>query len=169
MDVGRAEEARAALDEAFRQGGDAPETWYLSARIEASLGRNDAAERGYGEALRRRPGYVEAALSLSRLRWMRTGSFEASAAAIAQALPACRDPAPLLVAYGRLLEANGAGEERLSLLLAAIGRFRRSVPLLCAASDLLIARGRVGEGLDLARRAAGIERHQTSLSQLCAA
>ncbi len=169
MEVGCAEEARAAVDEAFERGGDAPETWYLSARIDASLGRYGEAERGCAEALRRQPGYVEAALSLSRLRWMRTGSFEAASAAIVQSLPACDDPAPLLLAYGRLLEADGAGEEHLGLLQAAIGRFPRSVPLLCAACDLMIARGRLGESLDLARRAVAIARCPTSLSQLCAA
>jgi tetratricopeptide (TPR) repeat protein len=169
MDVGRAEEARAALDEAFRRGGDAPETWYLSARIDAALGRNDEAERGFIEVLRRRPGHAEAALSLSRLRWMATGSFKAAAAPVELALRACSDPTPLLLAYGRLLEADGAGAELADLLYGAIDRFPGNVALLCSASDHEVARGRTKEGLDLARRAAAIERCPASLSQLCAA
>lgn len=84
-DLGRHGEARKAVDQAFRLGLDAPETWLVSGRNYVGLEQFDRAEANYREALKRRPDYYDAHRDLAQLIWMRTGDPDAAIAPLDQA------------------------------------------------------------------------------------
>lgn len=81
-DAGLAERAEAAARGAFAAGGDAPETWLVLARALQGLNRFDEAQAAFAEAVRRRPGYVDALRDLAQLIWMRTGDLDAATAVL---------------------------------------------------------------------------------------
>jgi len=112
-DVGEAERAEATARAALAAGGDAPETWLVLARALQSQNRFDEAQAAFGEALRRRPGYLDALRDLAQLVWMRTGDL-AQAAAM---LPTSHDPA-IRALRARLHEYAGDMEGGYRALMA---------------------------------------------------
>ena len=101
-DRGDAVQAEATARAALAAGGDAPETWLVLARTLQSQNRFDDAEAAFGQALRRRPGYIDALRDRAQLVWMRTGDLAQALAA----LPAGTDPA-LRTLRARLHEYAG--------------------------------------------------------------
>jgi len=79
-DMGRASEAEAAAREAFRLGGDAPETWLVLGRALLGQNRIEEAEAALRHAVQRRPQYAEALNELAQLVWMRDGDKAAAVA-----------------------------------------------------------------------------------------
>lgn len=86
-DLGQAEAAEVQARAALELGGDAPETWLVLARAVQAQNRFDEAETAYGEALRRRPDYMDALRELAQLRWMLSGDLDA-ALGVLRSLPA---------------------------------------------------------------------------------
>lgn len=106
-DAGHAAQAEAAARRAFTLGGDAPETWLVLARALQSQNRFDEAEMAFGEAVRRRPGYVDALRDLAQLIWMRTGNLASAIAPLeAMTIPPADAPRASIV-KARLFEAAG--------------------------------------------------------------
>lgn len=79
---GRWAEADGHIREAFAKGLDTPETWLVKGRCEQALGRLDAAEIAFREALKRRGDLHAALRELVQLAWMRTGDVKAALAAL---------------------------------------------------------------------------------------
>lgn len=152
-DAGRWQEAAGQLEDAFRFGLDAAETWLIQARASLNLGRYEDAERGFREVLRRDPSHLAALYELAQLIWMRTTDRQAALAHVEAALARTPgNPAPLFV-KARILEFTGdvAGSFEASRALAE--RQPDIVEVLIAASDRAIAAGEIGLSLDYARRA----------------
>ncbi|HTS22757.1 MAG TPA: putative 2OG-Fe(II) oxygenase [Casimicrobiaceae bacterium] len=151
-EMGRAAEAQSAAERAFAAKVDAPETWLVYARALLLLGKLDAAEAAFRQALQRRPAFLQAAVELARLIWMRTGDAHAAIAPLDAALRAGAPETPVTLARGRLLRAAGAEQEERTMLEAALQRAPNDVLLLQAVAQAQLETGDVDYGASLAAR-----------------
>lgn len=110
-DLGRLAEAREAVETALSRGSDAPESWLIYGNILLAQHDPASAEAAYRQALARRPAYVDAAVRVSQLAWMRRGQWAGAAEPLTQALRAGAEPVGMLLTYARLLETDGWSEE----------------------------------------------------------
>jgi uncharacterized protein (TIGR02466 family) len=156
-DLGHAGEAVAAVERAFDAGLDAPETWLTYANAQVALNDMDAAEHGFVEALRRRSAYAPAALSLARLRWMRTGDWEPAMAPLRDALAAGGEPVPLLLFSARLLETAGFRAQVGDLFEEALRRHPENASVVRAAAEFLLAEGELARAVVLSERAVALD------------
>ena len=85
-DQQRFAESEAAARRALGKGLDAPETWLVHARALQGVGRLDEAELAFGQAINRRPNYMDAHNDLAQLVWMRTADAAAATAAVDAAI-----------------------------------------------------------------------------------
>jgi tetratricopeptide (TPR) repeat protein len=85
-DMGDAVAAEAAARRALTKGGDAPETWLVLGRALTAQSRLDEASSAFGQALARRPAYIDALRDLAQLIWMRTGDPIGAVGPVDQAL-----------------------------------------------------------------------------------
>ncbi|MFN3816174.1 putative 2OG-Fe(II) oxygenase [Brevundimonas sp.] len=117
-DMGRFADAERSAMAAFSKGGDAPETWLVLARALQAQGRLEEASKAFGEAIRRRPTYLDALRDDAQLTWMQTGDPAAACARIDAAL--IHTPAGALRALkSRILEY--AGDPRAAYAAATDG------------------------------------------------
>jgi len=116
-DAGYPERAEMAARQCLAQGGNAPETWLVLARALQSQNRLDAAEAGFGEALRRRPGYLPVLRDLSQLVWMRTGDLD-RALTVLKASENAVPPGQLTPLLARLFEAADEAKRGYDTLVA---------------------------------------------------
>jgi len=79
-DLGSWIEAGQACQRAFAAGQDAPETWLVYSRALAGQNLLEAAGGALDEALRRRPGYIDALAQKSKLIWAITNDADRAAA-----------------------------------------------------------------------------------------
>jgi uncharacterized protein (TIGR02466 family) len=152
-DMGRAGEAKAAAERAFGLKLDAPETWVVYARALVSLREFDAASDAFGRALRERPAYVDAAIELSRLVWMRDGDARLALAPLDTALRAGAPETPIAQAKGQILNASGGQAERRATLGGALRRNPNDVPLLRAVAQAALENDDEDYGARVAARA----------------
>lgn len=112
-DMGRGAEAEAAARRAFAKGGDAPETWLILARALVAQNRHEDAGDAYRQAVRRRPGYVDAVRELSQLMWMQTADRAVALQPFEEAEAQGAGSSPLRAAWAQAMEYAGAPPEEI--------------------------------------------------------
>lgn len=142
-DAGRWPEAEPHIRAAFSKGVDAPETWLLLARCDLSLGRLDAAEAAFREAIRRRPDMHDAHRELAQLVWMRTGDAAAATAEVDRMLAAGPRQVVLQVVKAQALEFTGRADEAFALMSGLAEEMPNQPSLLIHAAQLATGLGRV--------------------------
>ena len=141
-DAGRDREAAAECERAFALGLDAPETWLVYGRALQGLCRFDEAQQAFGQALRRRPAYVEAVRDLGQLLWMRSGQADLALAPIEAALAGAPPPLrPALAAVKiRLLHHISGEDAALAFAQTALAETPGDSRLALETAALLLAR-----------------------------
>ena len=172
-DVGNALAAETAARRAIALGIAAPETRLVLARALAAQGRLDDADRMFEEALRLRPGYVEAHHDLAQLRWMRTGS-AAEALRVLEARRASHPTPALHFALSVALESMGEDARALAAADEGLAASPSDLQLLRQASHLCGQSGDARRALALANAAVAAaprqpEAHVTLCEALLAA
>lgn len=152
---GRWAEAERHIAEAFAKGLDAPETWLVKGRCELALGRLDAAEVAFREALKRREDLHAGSRELVQLAWMRTGDLKAALAALGPA-----DGLSVNVVKAQVLEAAGEGERAFALMAEASAAATLQAGLAVEASRMAAQVGRASEAVTLAVRAQTVAPHE---------
>ncbi|HVY88244.1 MAG TPA: putative 2OG-Fe(II) oxygenase [Hyphomonadaceae bacterium] len=152
-DAGRWAEAFPHIQAAFSKGIDAPETWLVKARGDLALGRLDASDRAFREAIRRRPGMYDAQRELAQLVWMRTGDAAAALKDVETALRVAPGDLRLAIVKAQTLEFAGKQDEAFALIAALSGANPGEAGLALQASQLAAALGRSAEALACAERA----------------
>lgn len=152
-DLGRAAQAKAAAERAFALGLNAPETWLTYARAHVVLNDMTGAERAYREALRRRPGYTDAALALARLIWVQTGDPAQAIAPLRAAAAAGGDETLIVFVQGKILEASGQRDAQRALYDDVLRRRPNDVSILRAAAEASLVAGEDERATALAERA----------------
>ncbi len=152
-DAGESEDAEATARTVLSSGADGPETWLVLGRALEAQGRYDEAEAAYGQALRRRPDFLDAHADLSELTWMRTGDVVLALGLLERQAQRGR---PLLdIQRARILDHAGQRPAALAMLRESLARNGETPVLLTAAAN---AAGPLDPALamDLARRAAAL-------------
>ena len=152
-DAGRWAEAEPHVRAAFAKGLDAPETWLVLARCEQALGRLDAADAAFRQAIRRRPDMGDAQRELAQLVWMRSGDASAALKDIDAALKAAPGNGALAFVKAQALEFMGRADEGYGLMLRMAEAHPQVGSVLVYASQLAVQLGRAEAGLQLAQRA----------------
>jgi len=156
-DLGRGEASRAAIEEAFRRGLDAPQSWSVYARALLAVGRLDEAERAYAESLRRAPAAMDVAAEYANVIWMRRSDMAAAHAVLDGVFHAGGSATGLLIAKAKLLDASGdlAGAAR--LLAAGVERLPQDIALLLTAAQAAVDVGDVKSAEGFVARALSLE------------
>lgn len=149
-DLTRFAEAEAASARAIAKGLDAPETWLVRARALQGLLRLDEAEAAYGQAIARRPAYLDAQRDLAQLRWMRTANGGAALATLDTTMPASPERALL---RARILGAAGDPHAAAATLAAALQTYPEHSGLHQAAASVAADLGEPARQLDHAAAA----------------
>ncbi|MCR5880736.1 putative 2OG-Fe(II) oxygenase [Phenylobacterium sp. J367] len=144
-DLGRGRESAAAVEKAFALGIDSPLTWGVMARARLATGELDAAEAAYREALRRAPGNEATAAEFANILWMRHGDMDAAMAVLDRAFHGGGNPAPLVLAKAKLLDAAGRNDQAADLLSRAAERLAHDHQILLAACQAVLEAGRLAE------------------------
>ncbi len=152
-DAGRWGEAEPHIRAAFAKGIDAPETWLVLARCEQALGRLDASETAFREALRRRPDLYEAQRELAQLRWMRSGDANAALEDLEKAIQAAPGDPRLSVIKAQALEFAGQPSEAFALVSGLAKNNPSDIGLTLRAAQLAASLGLAQDALALAERA----------------
>lgn len=121
------EAARVVLERASQEGPDNADVRYLLGQTYVALGRNDAAQAQFQQAVRADRGYVQAHLALAKL--YRTEGSAAAAQSYQAALDAGVNDLPTLKEIGAALLAAGANE-------SAADAYRRAIRLDGRDADL---------------------------------
>ncbi|HWJ70211.1 MAG TPA: putative 2OG-Fe(II) oxygenase [Sphingobium sp.] len=150
LDLGHHGDAIVAADRAVAHGGDGAQLHYLRGRALQGLDRFDEADLAYRAALRRHPGYAEAARDHAHLIWMRTGDLDQALVPLDSAVAAAGDdPAPVMF-RARLREFAGDPDGAYHDLAALAERH--------AAPDVHIAAARAAIEIDPQRSLRHLER-----------
>lgn len=139
-DAHRFAESEARATRAMAKGLDAPEAWLVKARALQGELAFDEAESAFREALRRRPGYAEAAGDLAQLIWMRTEDIGRAREPLDAALRLLPADGPLSLAKAKLLEYVGDLDGAYAVLAEAIDRHAVDSPLHVGAAQLMLFR-----------------------------
>lgn len=142
-DLGRGQQARAAVEEALKRGLDVPQTWSVYARALLAVGDLDTAERAYRESLARAPDNVEVATEYANVVWMRRGDMAAAQAVLDQGFHGGGPPALLLISKSKLFEAAGDQASAARLLAMGVERLPQEIPLMLAAAQAAVEPGDV--------------------------
>jgi uncharacterized protein (TIGR02466 family) len=137
-DLGRAPEAVEAVEQAFRLGLDAPQTFALYARALRAAGNHQRADYAYRQSLMRAPAAIEVASEFANYVWMLSGDMTAADSVLDSAFHAGATPTPLLVAKATLYDAAGQTDRAASLLEAASRKMPRDIIILMAATDFAL-------------------------------
>lgn len=127
--------AVAAARRAQAKGGDSADLWFVLAS--ALVGTDDypQAEAAFREAIRQRPGYVDAHRELAQLIWMRTADVHAAVANLDRALQQLSDESALLIIKAKLYQSAVSPEAAYALIADAIARTDADPLLLQTACD----------------------------------
>ncbi len=153
-DAGRWVEAEQHLQQAFKKGLDAPETWLVQGRCMQGLQRLDEAEHSFRQAIRRRPTYSDAHRDLAQLHWMRAGDFDLAITAIDEALGTHPGDRALLLLKAQVCENAGRNETASDLYFKLAAQEPANFSLAAVAASSAIKIGKLAEALALAERAA---------------
>lgn len=152
-DAGRWAEAEPHIRAAFAKGIDAPETWLVLGRCQQSLGRLEAGEAAFRQAIRRRPDMADAQRELAQLLWMRSGDASTALKDIDAALKAAPNNGALGFVKAQALEFMGRVDEAYGLMLRMAEAHPQVGSVLVYASQLAVQLGRTDAGLQFAERA----------------
>ncbi|MDQ3025741.1 MAG: putative 2OG-Fe(II) oxygenase [Pseudomonadota bacterium] len=152
-DLGRVVEAEAAARRAISLGIRAPETRLVHARALQGLRRLDEAQRAFEEAVKLRPGYVEAHRDLAQLIWMRTADKSAALSRLDSAVAAMPRESGLHLVRSIVLEFAGDRAGALAASEAGLAQTPTDSALLRQAAHLLLDDGDAPRALALAQRA----------------
>lgn len=144
-DAGRWTEAEPHIRAAFTKGVDAPETWLLLGRCDLALGRLDAADAAYREAIRRRPDLYDAQRELAQLVWMRTGNAAETTAEIDRLLVAQPGHLPMQMLKAHALEFAGRADEAFTQVSRLAATMPNQTSLLIHAAQLATSLGRADD------------------------
>jgi uncharacterized protein (TIGR02466 family) len=167
-DMGRAEAAVEACEQAFRLGLDAPQTFAVYARALAAAGRHDRADYAYQQALARTPADVRVAAEYANFVWMAQGDSNAADAVLDRAFHAGAPPTPLLVAKATLYDAAGQPERAAMLLEAASQRLTGDTMILMSATDHALRLNRLDDAQRYVRAAEKADPTSRSVAQYAA-
>ncbi len=169
-DLARFTNAETSAVRAFQAGGKAPETWLVYARALLGQNRLDEAERAFGEAVRRRPDYVEAHRDLAQLIWMRSEDAGRAVTALDAALRLHPQSVALFETRATVLKYAGDVEGAYQTLGYAIARYPEVASLRIAAAHLASLAGNAQAGLAHAEAAVALgpanPGAQTTLAEL---
>jgi uncharacterized protein (TIGR02466 family) len=155
-DLGRGAASRDAIQEAFRRGLDAPQSWSVYARALLATGEIEEAERAYRESLQRAPAQVEVAKEFANVVWMRHGDMTAAQTVLDTAFRGGGAAGPLVLAKAKLLDAAGDQAGAARLLALAVERMPGELPLLLSAAQAAIEVGQIAEAEAYAQAALSI-------------
>lgn len=156
MDLGRAEEARSALEQAFNLGLDAPETWQVYAHAQEALGDMRGALRSLRESLKRRAD-PDVAVELAQLSWMFTGDAATAVAPLQSARAQSPNDPRLIAAEVKILATAGREAQMLKALDQALARTPNDPTVLRLAGQARLQEGAVDVASGLAERALAAE------------
>lgn len=172
-DLARFAGAETSALQAFRQGGDAPQTWLVYARALMGQNRLDAAQAAFEQAIRRRPDYVDAHRDLAQLIWMRSEDMGLATAALDRAIRAHPQAHGLSEVKATSLRYAGDVAGAYRTLLEALARHPQAASLHMSAAHLASKLGDPRSGLLHAETALGLapEAHgaKLTLAELCLA
>ena len=152
-DLHRFSEAEAATRRALSKGGRAPETWLLHGRALKGLDRFDEAEAAFREAIRGRPGFLDAHRALAELVWIRTEDAGAALKALDIAMKAAPGAPGLPVLRAQVLSNAGDEGAALAALEVAARMQPADATLMLALSSQAVRAGRPAEAVAAAERA----------------
>ncbi|MGZ3377777.1 MAG: putative 2OG-Fe(II) oxygenase [Phenylobacterium sp.] len=167
-DLGRAEEAVEACENAFRRGMDAPQTFAVYARALRAMGNHQRADYAYRQSLIRAPAEVSVASEFANHLWMITGDLKIADSALDAAFHAGAPPAPLLIAKATLYEAAGDPERAYSLMEKASDRMADDAFVHMAAVEYALRLNRLDAAEAFQRRAEAVEPRSRSVIQYSA-
>lgn len=140
---------------------DAPESWLVLGKALQTLGDLPGARHALEQAVRRRPGYIDALQLLSQLIWMTTGDAGAALAPLLKAVKATPSPELAAITCGVIKDVRGP-EAALAFIGDWTGRGFAIVELAAAAAA---ARVDVDRQLAHAALAATLEPRQPRARQ----
>lgn len=137
-DNGQHAAAEAAVQRAATHGHDNAQTRFVLARALLAQQRYEEAEAEFRNAIRLRPGYLQAHVNLAETLWMRTGNAKMVSDTIDASLRTNPSLAPLRLLKAKLLEASDDAGAALSELDSAITRDISNPALHAVASQIAI-------------------------------
>jgi len=137
-DDGQHVAAETAVKHAATHGHDNAQTRFVLARALLAQRRYDEAEVEFRNAIRLRPGYMQAHINLAETLWMRTGDAKLVSDEIDAFLHSNPSLSPLRLLKARLLEASGDTTAALTELDSAIARDNSDSALHVAASQIAL-------------------------------
>lgn len=164
-DLGRAEEAVEACEQAFRLGMDAAQTFSVYARASRAVGNHDRADYAYKQSLLRAPATLGVATEYSNYVWMRTGDLQAADAVLDRAFHAGAPPTSLLVSKATLYDAAGQTDRAVDLLDAASVRIPNDTLILMTAIDFALRSERIDDARRFADAALALQPDSRSTLQ----
>ena len=167
-DLGRAEEAVEACENAFRRGMDAAPTFAVYARALRAAGNHQRADYAYRQSLLRAPAEVGVASEFANHLWMMTGDVAVADSALDAAFHAGAPPTPLLIAKATLYQAAGDSERAYKLMEAASQRIPNDAFAHMAAIEYALRLDRIAEAEVFSRRAEAVEPRSRSVIQYSA-
>jgi uncharacterized protein (TIGR02466 family) len=167
-DLGRAEEAVEACENAFRRGMDAPQTFAVYARALRGAGNHQRADYAYRQSLLRAPAEVGVASEFANHLWMITGDLKVADSALDAAFHAGAPPSPLLIAKATLYEAAGDSERAYALIETASNRMPGDVYVHMAAVEYALRLNRLDAAQAFQSRAEAVEPLSRSVIQYSA-
>lgn len=152
-EIGRHEEAIAAVEHAFRLGARGPETRVILCHARMHLGDHAGAVQGFRDILRDVPQHLVAAQQLARLIFGLTGDWRRAVEPL-RALRAAGGPEQgAILLESRILQAAGQASELDALFAEALARRPDDLVILCAAAHVAFIHGRLAGAAALAERA----------------
>lgn len=152
-DMGRAQEACAAMERGFALGLNAPESFRVYGRALMAANQHDRAEAAYKEAFGRQPANVELASEYANLVWMRRGDMSGAQHIMDFAFHSGAPPGGPILTKARLWEAAGERDKAADLLALAAQRLPQDVGVLLAAAHAQAERGEIADAERLVRSA----------------
>lgn len=162
-DLGRHDDARAAIDRGMALGLDGAESWGVRARVLMACGDHAAAEAAYVEARKRALGDPRLTAEYANYVWMLRGDARLGLSAMDTCFSAGGDPGACLLTKVDILRAAGLPGEAGALLDQAANALSGDVDVQLAAShaallagDLPAARARLEAARAIAPRSGAV-------------
>jgi uncharacterized protein (TIGR02466 family) len=144
-DLGRHDDARAAIDRGMALGLDGAESWGVRARVLMACGDHAAAEAAYVEARNRALGDPRLTAEYANYVWMLRGDAPLGLSAMDTCFKAGGDPGACLLTKVDILRAAARGEMAESLIQRAADALPEDVAVQLAACQSAIRSGNIAQ------------------------